>query len=141
MRDPRGRGRGGGVCTPGPPPEGETPEEAPPIRVVARVRRTSAPLQPADIAPYRDAFVCTEYEVEACLDGDPGTGCVFAIAQTMKDAEMLPTAAVEIGTAFELTLFPWETQPALHGYPVADDVSSPADPLYYVAAAKPIGDR
>ncbi len=114
-----------------------TDDPGDPCRVVARVTRTSTPLAPADIAPYREALICTEYEVVRRIEGRLRGKRLLARQLALEDGRLLPPAEYEVGDVHELTVWPWDSLERFHSLPVADEVSSLEDELYYVFASRP----
>lgn len=90
--------------------------------VVATIARRSTPLEVAEVAPYTEALVCTEYEVEKVVDGTFEKGRILTVQLAMSDGKQLAPATFREGDTYRLTLGGWEAQPHYHSHPMAQDI-------------------
>ncbi len=86
---------------------------------------------PDAIAPYRQALLAIEYQVDHVIEGDYSLDTVLVAHWIIRDGEMLPTAAHPKGKHYRLTLELYDEHPELEGQRLVMDADDVLLPLYY----------
>lgn len=108
-------------------------------KVLAKIRATVVRTSPVpkvkDIAPYTEALVCAEYEVNKVLSGEMSGDSLFAYKVAMSDGKILPAGKFKKGDTVTLDLGTWEDQHHYHSHPLSDDISDLDVEPYFVLRA------
>jgi hypothetical protein len=87
-------------------------------------------------ANYENALFTVQYRITQTLSGPPVTGDVEVVHWHFKKRQLQPTAAVEAGRTYRLTLEPWASQEELQ--PINRAELGEALPLWWSASADPV---
>ena len=108
------------------------------VVVEATVTRTSEPPKLKDVAPYTEAFICTQYKVERVLTGELRAKRLVTMQLAMQEGELLPPARFRAGQAYILRIGPWSVQTHYHAHPASDDIEDLDADLYFIFSAEPV---
>jgi hypothetical protein len=111
---------------------GATAAKAAAARLVLNVRlnRATTIPDPRTILPYRHALVVNEYEVMDVIQGQYAPKTIRIAQWVIRESKVLPGATRLAGTAFTLTVEPYDAHPELEGERLLSEVEQ-STPLYY----------
>ena len=112
---------------------GATAAKAAAARLVLNVRliETTTIPNPQTILPYRHALVVNEYEVMDVIRGKYAPATIRIAQWVIRDSKVLPNAKRIPGSAFTLTVEPYDAHPELEGERLLSEVEQSTLPLYY----------
>jgi hypothetical protein len=88
-------------------------------------------------ANYSNALYTVSWKVRKTLSGPAPADTFEAVHWLFKNRTLQPTAKIQPGTPYRLTLQPWSTQPTLQ--PINRSELSGSAPLWWSETAEPIG--
>jgi hypothetical protein len=114
-------------------PAGTTAAKAAAARLVLNVRLTRATTipDPKAILPYRHALVVNEYDVMDVIQGKYAPRTIRIAQWVIRDSKVLRDAKRLVGSAFTLTVEPYDAHPELEGERLLSEVEQSTLPLHY----------
>ncbi len=83
------------------------------------------------IAPYRQALVVYQYDVDSTVPGHEHLPTIRVAHWAILDEETLPVSGLSVGSAVRLTLEPFAANPQLESLFMSDTLGASELPLYY----------
>ncbi len=98
--------------------------------------RRSKPKSVDEIAPYTEALMTNEYQVDKVRSGELDADRIVAVHLAMREGELLPPARLKEGAKVRLKLGLWSAQNNYQSHPLADDIETVDATYYFVLDSK-----